>query len=161
MADTVSPEVRSRMMAAVRGKDTGPEIAVRQRLHAMGFRYSLHAKRLPGKPDLVLPRYRAVIFVEGCFWHGHAGCSLARIPATRTEYWSEKIGRNRERDVRTRKALDALGWRHLTIWECGLRGKGATEAAAAEAADWLRSGSPSAEIPAKGKPGQAAAKDGA
>lgn len=150
MADTVSPEVRSRMMAAVRGKDTKPEMAVRRGLHAMGFRYSLHAKRLPGKPDLVLAKYRAVIFVEGCFWHGHEGCPLARIPATRTGYWRDKIAGNRERDARTRKALDALGWRHLTIWECSLRGKGSEEAASLAAADWLRSGKGSAELEPQG-----------
>lgn len=156
MADTVSPEVRSRMMAAVRGKDTGPEMAVRRGLHALGFRYSLHVRRLPGRPDIVLAKHRAVIFVEGCFWHGHAGCSLARIPATRTDYWRDKIARNRERDARSRKALDDLGWRHLTIWECSLRGKGAAEAAVLAAAEWLRNGWPSTVIPEEGSMRQAA-----
>lgn len=154
MADTVTPEIRSRMMAAVRSKDTGPEMAVRRGLHALGFRYSLHARRLPGRPDLVLPKYKAAIFVEGCFWHGHQGCRLCRVPSTRTEYWTAKIARNRERDARNRQALDEAGWRHLTIWECALRGTGSLGAQEAVriAAEWLRGGFPSTEI--RARPGQ-------
>lgn len=148
MADSVSPETRSRMMAAVRGKDTGPEMAVRRGLHALGFRYSLHARRLPGRPDIVLPKYKAVIFVEGCFWHGHEGCRLFRLPSSRTDYWREKIDRNRARDHRNRAALEEMGWRHLTVWECALRRSGSLGASEAvlRTADWLRQGKGTAEI---------------
>jgi len=145
MADTVTPEIRSRIMSAVRGKDTQPEMAIRRGLHSLGFRYVLHDRRLPGKPDLAFPKYRAVIFVEGCFWHGHEGCKLFRLPSTRTDYWRDKIARNVERDRATRGALDGLGWRHLTVWECAIRGKGA-EDAVRQAADWLSGGRGSAEI---------------
>lgn len=145
MADTVTPEVRSRIMAAVRSKDTKPEMAIRRGLHALGYRYVLHSRGLPGRPDLAFPRFRAVIFIEGCFWHGHEGCRLFRLPSSRAGYWREKIARNVERDRATRVALDALGWRHLTVWECAIRGKGAGTAVA-RAAEWLASGEGSAEI---------------
>ena len=91
MIDTVDRETRSRIMAAVRSRDTAPELALRKALHALGFRYGLHGRKLPGRPDIVLPRYRAVIFVEGCFWHGHEYCTLYRLPSTRTEFWTEKV----------------------------------------------------------------------
>jgi DNA mismatch endonuclease (patch repair protein) len=122
MADTVSPEVRSRMMAGIRGKDTRPELLIRKGLHAAGFRFRLHAKDLPGHPDIVLPKHRAVILVSGCFWHGH-DCHLFRMPGTRREFWEAKIRRNMERDAEVRSALSALGWRHMSIMECALKGR--------------------------------------
>jgi DNA mismatch endonuclease (patch repair protein) len=119
MADVFPPEVRSRIMAAITGKDTQPELAVRRVLHAMGRRFRLHRKDLPGRPDVVLPRSRAVVFVHGCFWHGHS-CRKARLPSTRRAFWRNKIEGNRRRDRRNRDALRRLGWRVLTVWECRL-----------------------------------------
>lgn len=110
------------MMSGIRGKNTKPELLIRKALHARGFRYRLHAQGVPGKPDLVLRKWRAVIFVHGCFWHGH-DCHLFKMPSTRTEFWREKIRRNRERDQEIQTALIDAGWRVLTIWECALKGK--------------------------------------
>lgn len=109
-------------MAAIRAKDTKPELLIRRGLHARGFRYRLHVRGLPGKPDLVLPRYRATVFVHGCFWHGHE-CSLFRWPKTREEFWHEKIGGNRDRDTAVRQRLADTGWRVATVWECALKGR--------------------------------------
>lgn len=122
MPDIVPPEVRSRMMAGIRGKDTRPEIMLRQGLHAAGFRYRLHAKDLPGKPDMVFPRYRAVLLAHGCFWHGH-DCLLFRMPGTRQEFWQAKIARNRTVDTRIEQALAEAGWRLGIVWECALKGR--------------------------------------
>lgn len=109
-------------MSGIRSKDTQPEMIVRRALHARGFRYRLHAKDLPGKPDLVFPRYKSVVLIHGCFWHGH-NCHLFKVPGTRTEFWLGKIGRNRERDAEVKLALTTLGWRvlELEVWECELR----------------------------------------
>lgn len=120
--DTVSVERRSEIMALVGSKDTKPELLIRKGLHALGFRYRLHVKDLPGKPDLVFPRHKAVIQINGCFWHGHA-CPRCRMPNSNTEYWNRKIARNRERDISNRQLLLDEGWRVLTIWECALAGK--------------------------------------
>jgi len=109
-------------MSGIRGKDTKPEITVRKGLHARGFRYRLHDKTVAGKPDLILPRYRAAIFVHGCFWHQH-GCHLFKMPSTRREFWMEKLAANRKRDAKVRTALLNSGWRILTIWECALKGR--------------------------------------
>lgn len=109
-------------MSGIRGKDTQPELQVRKGLHARGFRYRLHDRSLPGKPDLVLSRHRAIVFVHGCFWHGHA-CHLFRLPATREAFWREKIARNVERDCEAEVQLLARGWRVATVWECALKGK--------------------------------------
>lgn len=127
-------------MAAVRGSHTKPELQVRKALHAAGFRYRLHDRALPGKPDLVLPRWRAVIFVNGCFWHRH-DCHLFRWPATREDFWRAKIGRNVENDARAADALLDVGWRVATIWECALKGRTRLDAPAAmqRLADWIRS----------------------
>ena len=139
-ADVVDAATRSRMMAGIRGKDTKPELVVRRGLHALGFRFRLHDRALPGRPDLVLARWRAVIQIHGCFWHGH-DCALFRWPGTRPDFWRTKIGRNIERDRLTGEALDHAGWRVLTVWECALKGPGriGAEAAIAGVAEWLRS----------------------
>lgn len=148
MADTVSPEVRSRMMSGIRAKNTKPEMIVRCGLHRAGFRYILHDRRLPGRPDIVLPRHHAAVFVNGCFWHGHR-CRLFKIPATRPEFWSAKIEQNRARDVAMRAALAAAGWRVATIWECALRGSDAScNEVINRLEKWLGSRSANLEIPA-------------
>jgi DNA mismatch endonuclease (patch repair protein) len=121
MVDVLTPEQRRHNMSRIRGKDTKPELLLRRRLHAMGFRFRLHRKDLPGRPDLVFAGRRAVIFVHGCFWHGH-GCSLCKMPATRPEFWQTKIDGNRARDKRAIGALAEAGWRVLIMWECALRG---------------------------------------
>ena len=108
-------------MSRIRGKDTKPEMQLRRGLHAAGMRFRLHAPGLPGRPDIVLPRYRAAILIHGCFWHGHA-CPLFRMPATRREFWAKKISGNRDRDLRSAQALRLAGWRVLTVWECSLKG---------------------------------------
>ena len=123
MADVVSPEIRSRMMASIRGRDTKPEMLVRRYLHGCGFRYSLSRKDLPGRPDLVFARYNAVVFVHGCFWHGHAGCRFATTPATRPEFWKAKLAANASRDARVETELRNAGWRVAVVWECALRGE--------------------------------------
>jgi DNA mismatch endonuclease (patch repair protein) len=110
------------MMSGIRGKDTKPELVIRRGLHALGFRYRLHDPALPGKPDLVLPRYRAVILVQGCFWHWH-NCHLFKWPSTRPEWWEAKLRRNREKNIESIVALQATGWRVLEVWECSLKGK--------------------------------------
>lgn len=122
MADIVPAHVRSRMMAAIRGKDTQPELLVRKALHAAGFRYRLHVRILPGKPDLVFPKHSAVIFIHGCFWHGH-DCHLFRMPASRTGFWETKIAGNMARDLQVNAHLREAGWRVATVWECALKGR--------------------------------------
>ncbi|MFZ6813778.1 very short patch repair endonuclease [Undibacterium sp. Rencai35W] len=119
--DTIGPEQRSRVMAAIKSCNTKPELAVRRMLHALGFRFRLHRKDLPGRPDIVLPKYKTVVLVNGCFWHQHAGCKLASRPASHQEYWEPKLDRNIERDKANCAKLTALGWRVVMIWECELR----------------------------------------
>lgn len=121
MADTFTPEVRSRTMRAVKNRNTRPEVIVRRLLHAMGYRFRLHRKDLPGSPDIVLPRYRKVIFVHGCFWHGHPGCNRSTRPTSNTDFWDAKIDRNIARDEKAMQELISLGWQVFTIWECDLR----------------------------------------
>lgn len=121
MTDIVSSEKRSEMMAGIRSKDTSPEVRLRRLLHGYGYRYRLHRKDLPGTPDIVLPRWKAVIFVHGCFWHLHEGCKLAKMPATRREFWEAKLAKNRMRDQTAVSRLRASGWRVLVVWECYLR----------------------------------------
>lgn len=147
MADIVAPEVRSRMMSRIRGKDTGPERVLRRALHAAGFRYRLHDRKLPGTPDIVLPRYGAVIMVHGCFWHGH-DCALFRLPRERRSFWEKKIRRNRERDVLAQMELLAAGWRVCTVWECAMRGKyrQALSVLVEQCGRWLKSGSDELEM---------------
>ena len=122
MTDIVDPETRSRMMSGIRSKDTKPELLIRKGLHRLGFRYRLHVKDLPGKPDLVFPKYKAVILINGCFWHGH-DCHLFKMPSTRPDFWKEKIRKNRKRDSEVIDALEKNGWKVLSIWECSMRGK--------------------------------------
>lgn len=120
MADRLSPEHRSWNMSRIRGKDTGPELRLRSMLHREGFRFRLHARKLPGRPDLVLPKYRTAIFVHGCFWHRHPGCRNATDPANRATFWQEKFRSNVARDARNRAALEAAGWAVEVVWECEL-----------------------------------------
>jgi DNA mismatch endonuclease (patch repair protein) len=121
LADVHDEATRSRNMAAIRGADTKPEMIIRRGLHARGFRFRLHDRKLPGRPDLVFPRFAAVVFVNGCFWHGH-DCALFKWPKTREEFWREKIEGNRRRDTRSAEMLLAAGWRVATVWECALKG---------------------------------------
>ena len=118
MADTLSPQKRSRLMSRIRGKNTKPELLVRSLLHSMGYRFRLHRRDLPGNPDIVLPRHGVCIFVHGCFWHLHSKCKDARIPKTRTAWWRKKLEGNATRDKRQAAALRRLGWRVITVWEC-------------------------------------------
>ncbi len=121
--DKLTTEQRSRNMSRIRASDTGPERAVRKLIHRMGFRYALHATRLPGKPDIVFVSRKKVVFVHGCFWHQHrkAACVDARIPKSRLEYWEPKLERTKLRDVRHRRALSRMGWKSFIVWECDLR----------------------------------------
>ena len=121
MVDTVSPDVRSRIMAQVKSKDTEPEMTVRRLLHGLGYRYRLHRRDLPGRPDLVFPSRNKVVFVNGCFWHGHSGCVRATVPATNREFWLAKFERNRVRDSCNNPLLVDKGWEVMTVWECELR----------------------------------------
>ena len=121
MADRLNTHQRHYNMSRIRGKNTKPEILVRKGLHARGFRFRLHNKKLPGSPDIVLPKYGVAIMVNGCFWHGHKGCRYATKPKTNVEFWETKIARNRHRDEVTTAHLEALGWTVITIWECELR----------------------------------------
>ncbi|MGV3580212.1 very short patch repair endonuclease [Brevundimonas sp.] len=146
MADVVDPATRSRMMSGIRGKNTKPELIVRKALHGRGFRYRLHCK-LPGKPDLCLPRYGAVVFVHGCFWHGH-DCHLFKWPSTRPEFWREKIARNRAVDSAAYEHLQEQEWRVATVWECALKGRTRLqlEEVVQRLESWLRSDVASLEI---------------
>ena len=128
MTDVFDPATRSRVMARVKGRDTGPEMKVRKALARLGARYRLHRKDLPGNPDIVLPGRRLAIFVHGCFWHGHDCARGSRVPKANREYWTAKVGRNVARDGRSCEALGALGWRVETIWECDLKETASLEA---------------------------------
>lgn len=147
MPDVVDRPTRSRMMSGIRGKNTKPEILVRSLLHRRGFRFRLHDRKLPGKPDIVLPRYRAVILIHGCFWHGH-DCHLFKWPSSNESFWKEKISRNKEVDKLAVAGLIALGWRVLTVWECSLKGKmrNTPELLADEISTWLMTDGMSLEI---------------
>lgn len=118
MTDIVSKEVRSKMMSGIRGKNTKPEIQVRSLLHKMGFRFRLHRKDLPGRPDIVLPRYRTVIFVHGCFWHRHDNCHFAYEPKSRRDFWKAKFEANVRRHITVENILSEMGWKVIVIWEC-------------------------------------------
>ena len=119
--DVHDPDTRSYNMSQIKGKDTKPELMVRKFLFSKGYRYRLHDKKLPGKPDIILPKYRTIIMVHGCFWHGHEGCKYFKIPDTNTEWWSEKIKKNKTNDEKNETALIALGWKIITVFECELK----------------------------------------
>lgn len=125
------------MMSGINGKDTKPELALRKALFAKGLRYRLHARNLPGRPDIVLPKWNTVIFVHGCFWHRHTGCKYATTPATRPEFWKEKFCGNVERDARNIESLKSSGWRIAVVWECEI--KGDIQKVSKQLAEWLRS----------------------
>jgi DNA mismatch endonuclease (patch repair protein) len=139
VADVVDRATRSRMMAGIRRRNTRIEIAIRKAMHARGFRFRVDDRRLPGRPDMVLPKWHAVVLIHGCFWHAH-DCGLCRIPSTRPEFWRDKLVGNAERDARNQLALQGQGWRVATVWECALRGRGekATSDVADSLAEWLR-----------------------
>ena len=139
MVDVVDQTIRSRMMSGIRGKDTKPELVLRKALHRVGVRYRLHGTHLPGRPDLILPRRQAVIFVHGCFWHRHAGCHWCSTPASNSEFWAAKFERNRVRDSEVMDALHANGWRIGVVWECGLRAASLDDTVERIMA-WIRSG---------------------
>jgi DNA mismatch endonuclease (patch repair protein) len=144
MADVVDKATRSRMMSGIKGKNTKPEMVVRQALHRAGFRFRIHARGLPGKPDLLLPKWQAAILVHGCFWHRHEGCRFTTTPATRPGFWSEKFAANVIRDQRAQAALADAGWRVATVWECALRRDPA--GTTGQLAQWLTSGLTSVNI---------------
>ena len=121
MSDVHNRSVRSYNMSRIKGRDTKPELIVRKFLHSRGLRYRLHRKDLPGKPDLTLKKYQAVIFIHGCFWHGHEGCSYFSAPKTNTEWWLSKIYSNKKRDESARQSLESAGWKVIVIWECELK----------------------------------------
>lgn len=146
MTDIVDPATRSRMMSGIRGKNTRPEMTIRKELFKKGFRYRLHVSDMPGKPDLVLKKYGAVIFVHGCFWHGHK-CSLFRMPSTNSEFWAEKISSNVRNDLLNQEQLLGMGWRIFTVWECAIRGKTASLNNVVDClVEWLKSGVRTGEI---------------
>lgn len=147
MADIVPAAIRSRMMAGIRSTNTKPEILLRRGLHRVGFRFRLHDRTLPGTPDIVFPRFRAVLFANGCFWHGH-DCHLFKLPATRIEFWQAKIERNKELDELAFSSLCNSAWRVGTVWECALKGRTRIplDETVALCADWLRSDQQQLEI---------------
>lgn len=135
--DNKTKAERSLNMSRIRAKDTKPELTIRRLLFADGFRYRIHVKTLPGTPDLVLPKYRAVIFVHGCFWHGHDGCKYAKLPTTHVEFWRDKISKNKERDQRVRQELVSGGWRVLTIWTCSINNQAKVKETYTQVKDWI------------------------
>lgn len=146
MTDVVDSVTRSRMMSGIRGRNTKPEILIRKLLHRDGFRFRLHVRDLPGKPDIVLKRFHAVVFVHGCFWHGH-DCPLFKLPGTRTDFWYEKIKRNKANDNRAMEALLVTGWRVGVVWECALRGPNKNiEGVIQSLTQWLCSDTPLIEV---------------
>lgn len=147
MTDTVDAKTRSRMMAGIRAKDTRPEMAVRKGLFRYGYRYRLHVSGMPGKPDMIFPKYRAVVLVHGCFWHRH-DCHLFKWPGSRKEFWKQKLIANKQRDRKNIQRLRKAGWRVLVIWECAVKGKKGNELdlVIRKASRWLRNGMPAMEI---------------
>ena len=148
MADIVDPATRSQMMAAITAKNTKPELMIRKSLFARGFRYKLHEKTLPGKPDIVLPKYRAVIEVRGCFWHRHL-CKDFKWPKTRKQFWKNKLEANYYRDAQNLEALEDLGWRVLVVWECSIRNRTSEEIGMQidDIASWIRKFCPTHVFP--------------
>ena len=146
MTDIVSPEKRSQMMSSIKGKDSKPETLVRKLLYAMGYRFRLHRRDLPGTPDIIMRGRRIAIFVHGCFWHAHRGCKYAKTPSTRSDFWSRKLGDNVARDQRAVDELIALGWRVLIVWECSTRESEAAAELLAALQQWINSDMSRGEI---------------
>lgn len=146
MVDVMDAGTRSALMSRIQAKDTKPELIIRRLLWRRGFRFRLHGRKLPGKPDLVLPKWGAVVLVHGCFWHRHEGCPYFRLPKTRADFWDNKLGRNRERDAATVATLGGMGWRVAVVWECAIR----TDhlAVVEQLSAWLTSGSDTIQIEA-------------
>lgn len=149
--DIVDKATRSRMMSGIRGKNTKPEMVVRRALFAAGLRYRLHRKDLPGTPDIVLPGRRVVIFVNGCFWHQHAGCRLAKLPRTNRQFWKRKLNKNVQRDHEAAEQLLAQGWRVLTVWECAIKEKTIRQTLGERLSSWISGDELSGEIRASAK----------
>ena len=146
MTDIIDKQTRSRMMAGIKGKDTKPELVLRRALHARGFRYRLHSKNVPGRPDLVFPKHHAIVFVHGCFWHRHEGCRYTTTPSTRPEFWQAKFDSNVIRDAAIRDQLIETGWRVATVWECSLRKTDQMATTVELLSTWLLSDSRQLEI---------------
>jgi len=149
MTDVVSPEKRSRMMSGIKGKNSLPEMLVRQSLFAMGFRFRLHRRDLPGTPDIVMPSRKVAVFVHGCFWHAHQGCRYAKTPSTRTEFWTSKLRANVERDQRAVEKLAEMGWRVLNVWECATRDPTSAAVLAEALQQWIDGDAAFGEISAR------------
>lgn len=145
MAESRPPMSRSEMMSRIGGKDTKPEMLIRRGLHVRGFRYRLHVAGLPGRPDIVLPKFRAAVFIHGCFWHAHEGCRYFRIPGTRTEFWTAKLNGNRERDAAKAELLRQAGWRVLVVWECATKSN-SVDSLVNTIVSWLQGGDLVGEI---------------
>lgn len=137
MTDIVDPRTRSRMMAGIKGKNTKPELVLRRALHAKGLRFRLHSTKITGAPDIVFPKYGAVVFVHGCFWHRHSGCRYATMPSTRPDFWQAKFAANVVRDESVKATLLSTGWRVATVWECALRTISIVEDTTQQLVDWL------------------------
>ncbi|WP_175964353.1 very short patch repair endonuclease [Burkholderia pyrrocinia] len=152
MVDIVDTVTRSRMMSGIRRQDTQPEIVVRRSLHAMGLRFRLHRRDLPGVPDVVLPGRRIAIFVHGCFWHMHPNCRLSKLPETRRDFWQAKLEANVRRDRRTVETLLSMGWRVLTVWECAVRTDAKAIKLSQELRQWIDSDDSIGEISGVSKP---------
>lgn len=146
MVDVVEPAVRSRMMSRIRGKNTKPEVVVRRALFAAGYRFRLHRRDLPGKPDIALPGRKVAVFAHGCFWHMHSGCKNAKLPSTRSEFWREKLEGNVSRDLRAIDALLADGWRVLTVWECATRDPTVLKGLSESLAQWIEGSEQRGEV---------------
>jgi DNA mismatch endonuclease (patch repair protein) len=146
MVDVVPPEKRSAMMSGIRGSNTTPEVVVRKALFAAGYRYRLQRRDLPGRPDVVMPGRKVAIFVHGCFWHHHQDCRFAKVPATRPEFWEEKLKTNKARDARCVSELQAMGWRVLVVWECFLRTTKSALDVQSALTDWIESDKQAGEL---------------
>lgn len=147
MTDIVNKAARSRMMSGIRSKNTAPELLTRKILHGLGFRFRLSSTGLPGRPDVILPKYRVAVFVHGCFWHRHEGCRFAKLPSSNSEFWTTKLQKNVVRDEDVKKALTDSGWRHLTIWECRLRKLTPIDNLPERLSKWIRSDRRKGEFP--------------
>jgi DNA mismatch endonuclease (patch repair protein) len=149
VVDIISTEARSRLMSRICSKNTGPEIVLRSGLHALGYRFRLHVRALPGTPDIVLPRFSTAIEVRGCFFHRHSNCKLAYTPKSNRKSWRKKFEANVKRDARSAKMLLSLGWRLLVVWECQLRGEQSLKSTVSKTNDWIRSGARVGELPSR------------